>query len=325
MAGFILAFTAALFITASSNPITYEQEGHLQIIDAENGVLEAVFFTRATGIRISGDPSSISIVSMSDDEVLMSGSAPNNSSRLYRVLGSNFFKETTTDENGERRKHQYVVPESLVDQAKEESEATRKEQRITSHLTEQSESEFQTAQERAFQMLFLRQEISLIVPAAKALGRAGVMGYENQGALNFYGVAMALAKHQGRSEDGSREGSGDVPGSGMQARRYYRTLRRTKRRGRWWGSSKIWCDYSWSYCDSGTCTMGYSSCNGKCPDWTDCVGRCGPGCWWCWWFACWTCCYQQGCYEHDVCCGNNGYISTECAIPLGFSCSGYTC
>ena len=320
MAGYILAFTAALFITAFSNPISYEQEGHLQIIDAENGILEATFFTDATGIRISGDPSSISITSMSDEEVLMSGSALSDSSRLYRVLGSNFLKETTTDENGERRKHQYVVPESLVDQAKEESEATRKEQRITSHLTEQSESEFQTAQERAFQMLFLREEISLIVPAAKALGRAGVMGYENQGALNFYGVALALAKHQhqGGSGDGSREESEDVPGSGMQGRRYYRTLRRGKR-------ALVRCSYSWSNCNSGTCTKGTSSCNGKCPDWTYCLGRCGPGCWWCWWYVCRTCCYQQGCYEHDVCCGDNGYISTECAIPLGFSCSSYTC
>ena len=127
MAGFILAL---LFTSASSNPITLKQEVYLQIINAENGVLEAVFFTNATGIRISCDHSSISITSMTNDEVLMSGCAPSNSSRRHRVLGSNFLQETTTDENGERRKHQYIVAESMVDQTKEESEATRKEQRI---------------------------------------------------------------------------------------------------------------------------------------------------------------------------------------------------
>ena len=54
MAGLLLAFSAALFLAASANPITYEQEGHLRILNAENNVLEAVFFTGATGIRIYG-------------------------------------------------------------------------------------------------------------------------------------------------------------------------------------------------------------------------------------------------------------------------------
>ena len=56
VAGFILAL---LFTSASSNLITLEQEGYLQIINAENGALEAIFFISATGIRISGDHSSV--------------------------------------------------------------------------------------------------------------------------------------------------------------------------------------------------------------------------------------------------------------------------
>ncbi|CAI8007659.1 hypothetical protein GBAR_LOCUS5321 [Geodia barretti] len=195
MAGFLLPFLAVLFIAASANPITYEQEGRLHIINAGNNILEAIFYTEETGIGIYGDNSNITIISMSDNEVLLSGSAPSDSSRLYRVLGTNFLQQTTTGENGEPIKHQFIVPESLIDRVKEGIK-TRKEQRITSQLTGQSETEAKTAQALSLMRLFTRREISLIEPAAKALGRAGVMGYENQGALHFYGVAMALIKAQ---------------------------------------------------------------------------------------------------------------------------------
>ena len=212
----------ALIIAASvsANPITYGQEGHLQLINAENNVLEAIFIHTEGGIRIYGDNSSITIASMSNNEVLMSGSAPSDAFRLYRVLESNFLQHTTTDENGQRRKFQFIVPESLADRAKEDLK-TRKEQRITSQLTEQSAAEVQTAEEQAFMRLFARQELSLIRPAAKALGRAGVMGYENRGALLFYGIAMALGKAQHRQNvesSGNWEGSGESTGMGRRKR-----------------------------------------------------------------------------------------------------------
>ena len=316
MAGFLLPFLAVLFIAASANPITYEQEGRLHIINAGNNILEAIFYTEETGIGIYGDNSNITINSMSDHEVLMAGSAPSDSSRLYRVLGTNFLQQTTTGENGEPIKHQFIVPESLIDRVKEGIK-TRKEQRITSQLTGQSETEAKTAQALSLMRLFTRREISLIEPAAKALGRAGVMGYENQGALNFYGVAMALIKARD-PQNTSGYGSGEyIDGHELHNRRI--------KRGWWWWSPSP-CSRSNSDCDTGTCVRGTPSCNGKCADEPDCVGRCGPGCWWCWSFVCGDCCYNHGCYEHDICCGgNNGYFSFGCAIPIGFSCSGYSC
>ena len=99
-----------------------------------------------------------------------------------------------------------VVPESEVGQIKDDIEA-RKEQMVTSRLRAGSETEVKTAEELAFQRLFSRPEIGLIEPAAKALGRVGVMGYENKGALVFYGTAMVLIQAQTRNgENGSGSG-----------------------------------------------------------------------------------------------------------------------
>ena len=325
MAGFLLPFLAVLFIAASANPITYEQEGRLHIINAGNNILEAIFYTQETGIGIYGDNSNITIISMSDNEVLLSGSAPSDSSRLYRVLGTNFLQQTTTGENGEPIKHQFIVPESLIDRVKEGIK-TRKEQRITSQLTGQSETEAKTAQALALMRLFTRREISLIEPAAKALGRAGVMGYENQGALNFYGVAMALIKAQDpQNTEGSGHGSGEyIDGHELHNRR--------TKRGWWWPTqaptlppSRVRCRDSDSICDAGTCIRPAPSCNGQCADGPNCEGRCGPRCGWCWSWFCNDCCYNHGCYQHDICCGIHGYLSVECIVTIGFSCSGYSC
>ena len=51
-----------------------------------------------------------------------------------------------------------------------------------------------------------------------------------------------------------------------------------------------------------------------------CIGMCGKGCS-CWKWVCGNCCYNQGCYEHDRCCGAKSWIS--CYIPVGFSCKSF--
>ena len=59
------------------------------------------------------------------------------------------------------------------------------------------------------------------------------------------------------------------------------------------------------------------------PNSDKCIGMCGRKCS-CWWWVCGDCCYHQGCYEHDLCCGHKWY-STYCLVPVffSFSCSGY--
>lgn len=61
------------------------------------------------------------------------------------------------------------------------------------------------------------------------------------------------------------------------------------------------------------------------PNGDDCLGLCGAGCK-CWKFVCGDCCFNQGCYEHDLCCGTEeGYLYEYCTrvYKHDFSCSGY--
>ena len=65
----------------------------------------------------------------------------------------------------------------------------------------------------------------------------------------------------------------------------------------------------------------YTSCD-RYLNYYQCGGLCGPLCT-CWQFVCGSCCYNQGCYDHDICCGTAGWVS--CYYPFGFSCGLYYC
>ena len=296
----MLAFlpAALLAVCVSAVPTEDQRDGRLQIIEAGDNSLKAIFYTAETGIRIIAESNSLSLISMSSGDILLSGTRPHGSSLLTSVVGSSFLQYKTTSATGEREKLEFVVPESLFDQAKEAIEA-RKEERLLAQLN-RGEEDTTRVRETAFERLFARPEIQLLESASHALGTAGILGQENQGALNFYGVAMSLVKilHRQNAESGD--------GSGVNVR-YEDEATRFKR---WFGYS--WCSNTWTFCQ--TCPVG-----------SDCLGMCGPGCWWCWWYVCLSCCYQQGCYDHDICCGIHGYLSTECAIPIPFSCWGYPC
>ena len=112
----------------------------------------------------------------------------------HSIMGSSFLDHNTRSEAGEQRK--YAVPESMVDLTKM-AVVAMEEERIFPHLT-RDETETSRIQETAFMQLFERSELVVLESAARALGNAGIRGHENQGALNFYGTAMAVVKHQHR-------------------------------------------------------------------------------------------------------------------------------
>ena len=70
------------------------------------------------------------------------------------------------------------------------------------------------------------------------------------------------------------------------------------------------------------CHHGYECERDRCPFEMECMGMCGPGCWWCWSFVCGDCCYWEGCYQHDNECRER-FISFSCLLPFNFSCDGY--
>ena len=172
--------------------------------------------------------------------------------------------------------------------------------------------------ESAFQELFQRPEITLIESAAIALGRAGVMGYENQGALNFYMVARALIKARGREEM-----EGDMlQDQAVESHRQRRSeiLNFFLAHAAAWAASiplshAISLLYFPDECDNNGHTCR------RCPIGENCQGMCGPGCD-CWDWVCGGCCYHRGCYDHDRCCERGRLL---CWVPIGFNCLFFIC
>lgn len=67
-------------------------------------------------------------------------------------------------------------------------------------------------------------------------------------------------------------------------------------------------------------------CETECPPCKsqECLGLCGPGCT-CWKWTCGNCCYNKGCYYHDLCCRAKPK-SLTCLLPMSFDCnSKYEC
>ena len=293
-----LLLTTLLAVSISAIPINSyvpSSDGRLHIIRVADNSLEAIFYNAGAGIRIIASSLSLSLYSMDGEELLLSGDKPHGSSLFATVMGHSFLEYNTTLEDGTQKTVDYAVPDSLAEQAKEAVESAKME-RMLSQLSDMGTEQ---AIETAFQDLLLRPEIALIESAAIALGQAGVMGYENQGALNFYMVAKALIKARGREEV-----VGGEEGSEIEEDTYTDNAGGRQKR-----------EYKY-------CSNNGENCE-KCPIGDDCLGECGPGCNNCWSYVCGTCCYYQGCYDHDVCCDT--YFKLACDLPIGFSCSGYYC
>ena len=295
--GLVILSTAILAVSATSVHILNSANGILQIIEVGENTLEAIFYNEETGIRIRADSTSLTLISMANDEVLLSASRPHNSSFLTSVLGSTFLEYETTTEEGEQRTVVFAVPESLVDQTKEAVEAMEEES-VISQLNG-DETETRTIQDTAFERLFEQPELELLDGAARALGAAGIRGHEHQGALNFYGTAMAVVQEQQRKNtDGKRSIDVVTQQSEDDGHSHFKRS-----------------------CILQHCANVQRHCR-KCPVGPNCLGLCGRGCV-CWPFVCDNCCFNQGCFEHDLCCKRNGFLSLSCLFPIGFRCRGY--
>lgn len=60
----------------------------------------------------------------------------------------------------------------------------------------------------------------------------------------------------------------------------------------------------------------YKHCADTCPPCQDdkCIGMCGNGCT-CWRWVCGDCCWNKGCYYHDLCCMTS-WVQTRCLFPM---------
>ena len=276
---------------------TTVSETKLQIISTTRERLEANFFSPTISIHIlsqvhsNGELVQLSITTM-DGETIFAVDRPIDSSQsLLTLAGSEFLVVNETLGGGESKITEYAVPEAYSLQVKN----AMKRHMLSKPLLRYLDSENVNSSGRnAIESLLVRPEVQLIATAAVALGNNGLHGKENPPAMAFYATALrfsaVLNEHDPDMSDSE-------------------AVQRNKRW--WWWSSTTYCSNSDSNCSTGTCPIG-----------PNCSGLCGPGCT-CWWFVCFDCCYNIGCYLHDVYGCPDGTDSLQCWLtaPTGLICS----
>ena len=278
-----------------------QQERGLSVMEANKEKVEGMYHGSSGSIRFSskamnGDRS-VAITTAEGKPIFISN-LPELSTITTMTLGNTKFVATMNQPGSGLPKYSdYVVPEALHNHVEFAAKQNHLHNAVLQYLDAKSAN---ATRQRAVEDLISRGEADLIVEAAKALGRAGVMGSESQAAQQFYVLAMRLDKIKDQL---MRSQVAQVSNKPYPVPLYSQALfsRRQQKR---------------AACQTG-CTTGI------CPTGSDCFGMCGKDCF-CWFWVCGDCCVHQGCLEHDRCCEND-FWSFGCVIPFGFDCSGYTC
>lgn len=267
------------------------------------------------GIHIISDAtdekSQLFVTSLDDVELLSAWKPVTNSAILFRIMGHTFLIRNDTIAGGRHQLTDYVVPTTVGRRV----EKAMKRNRITYKLLRTLDSMHANVTKRtALGKLFARPELQVILDASRALGEAGIRGFENPAAMNFYGIAMQLFKLRNREHDAPTEPSvrtQEEVSESVEKRREKRQSRRLCRNQiphRSWFTPRSWY----------TCS--------RCPSGSQCTGMCGNTCSSCWAWLCGDCCWYRGCHDHDVCCNIHGFWSSHCLLPFSFSChSPYSC
>ena len=125
------------------------------------------------------------------------------------------------------------------------------------------------------------EEIKLLEGASRAVGERGVTGKNTPMVLPFHMFALTMTR--------LLDISSQQPTSHVLSEQSIIISPRNRRQT---------CDYE------------------KYKENKNCQGLCGPLCW-CWEWVCDDCCYHQACYDHDKCCAEHGYFSSECITLPG--------
>ena len=294
-----LVVTALLMSISTAEPDRQPQdmdEPKLQIISATLERVEANFFTPTAGIHVlsqvhsDGELVQVSITTM-DGETLFAVDRPVDSSQnLLTIDGDEFLMINETLDNGETKLTEYAIPEAYSLQVKSAMKRHMLSKSLLRHLDRENVN---TSGRNAIDSMLIRPEVQLIATVAFALGNTGLHGYENPAAMAFYAAALRFATVM-EKHDHMHDTSGAVE---RNKRGWYD----------WWYGS--YCSNSDAYCVD-------------CPDGSNCLGLCGPGCT-CWWIVCGDCCWNAGCHYHDVhfCSGGTGTLECWLTAPIGLACS----
>ena len=271
-----------------------EESGKVNVITLNSKKMEAIYYrSKDSGIHIlsevNGEKYHIEIRTL-EGEILVMVEHPNQIATSITIMGHQFLIVNNTLSETERYLTGYAVPEAFSKTITSALKKKRLNLKVLRHLDFEGAN---NSRDNAMEELLMRPEVVMIEEAARALGGQGIMGNENPAAMPFYVLAMRLTKFRNQF-------------LGTTA---VNVAPRVKRGHCWWSFDHCW--------NNGRCCW-------TCPRGNSCLGMCGPGCNNCWWWVCGTCCYWEGCYDHDRCCGN--WNSWGCQLPIGFNCDlGYWC
>jgi len=294
----LLVISAVQGNLGQPSAINSETSGKLNLIFVSTESIEGEYYgTNGLAIHFISDEERISITTFTynttsdsrglEEPILLLERLPVlGNARLMNILGAKvLYFNTTVDEQS--KIVDYFVPARYT--ARVES-AIRSHKRNRLHKMIRKLRRDRVAIERTAEEKLRHPAVLLLQEAAFAMGKSGIEGRENPAALQLYVTAMRMLEW--REKKLKEEGSGEL----LEEDNVLEAFPRQKR----------------SHC--GGCTTGY------CPDrYHDdrCVGMCGLGCS-CWRRVCGDCCWQQGCYEHDLCCGACPRISPACLSISGF-------
>ena len=284
----VALFTLSLDVVAASRPATTEEDTKLRIISVTMERLEAEFYSLTGGIHILSEVHSgseavrVSITSINGESIFAVDRPIDHTQSLLSIVGNEFLIVNETSDNSEAKLTEYVVPEAYSLRVKNALKHHRLPNKLLRHLDRETVN---ATGQSAIEDLMMRPEVQLIAAAAVALGETGLHGIDNPAAMAFYSTAWRFSTDlEGNVNKIPSEDAvpvEDVPSEiGARYRREY-------------------CSYADSNCPSGMCPRG-----------RNCRGLCGPGCS-CWWWVCRDCCWNRGCYEHDV---------EDCAGGFTFRC-----
>ena len=276
--------------------------GHLRVLTLEPEKVEGEYRTaEGAGVYFLSEvkeESRLLLIATLQGEQLYRATSPRNKDTLVSLMGNDFLLKTYETTNGHVDTsvlRGFLVPEVLsvaeIERALDETDGI-----VERLLSGDDEKYSLSTMQHSLAKLHRSVEGALFTRAAEELGRdTGVLGTDYPAAMGLYVMAMRLTKDA--VADFERVANAPSP----------HTL-----------STQLKChsSSSWIYCSNS------NTCCRKCTLGRDCLGMCDPGCT-CWRWICGSCCFHQGCYDHDLCCET--YLSWSCLSVWKFTCSSYSC
>ena len=318
-----LFFVTVAIALASANavstpPSADDVSGKLHLFSMTAEKMDGVYYNKeGGGIRFISEHDSIYIGTMEGEgEPLLVGEKPAGSARMIQILQTNLLEVR----EGASVYEEFVVPDSMAARMKVALKSSNPQKfKKALRNVHRLELNVNVTKQNSINEMLERPEIQLMQDAALKLMDLGIAGDQYPSALTFLvTVKRFITLRLNATEIPEPDtGSGSEPSHPREKRACSNWLSRN--------------------CPSHRCPRG-----------SNCLGMCGPRCSWCWPICphlrttgvslafgiraayvlshIWNdCCFHQGCYDHDVCCGRYGYNSTRCLFPRGFSCSGYSC